>query len=84
LLYDLVAAFARHLGIRAQYGYTALIRAAWAGRANCVRLLLDAGADKEAKNEVRSVRPCLQRVACFGGGKWLIGVDGNRPCEFLF
>jgi ankyrin repeat protein len=34
-------------------GWTALIRAAMHGHADCVRLLLDAGADKEAKNDVR-------------------------------
>ena len=37
----------------AQCGYTPLIRAAEMGRADFVRLLLDAGADKEAKNVVR-------------------------------
>ncbi len=36
-----------------QDGYTALIEAAWEGHAGCVRLLIDAGADKEAKNNVR-------------------------------
>ena len=39
----------------AQNGYTALILAAVNGRAGCARLLLDAGADKEAKDEVRRV-----------------------------
>ena len=37
----------------AQYGWTALINAAAYGRAECVRLLIDAGADKEAKTNVR-------------------------------
>ena len=32
---------------------TALMYAARKGRADCVRLLIDAGADKEAKNYVR-------------------------------
>ena len=36
-----------------QLGFTALIRAAECGHVDCVRLLIDAGADKEAKNEVR-------------------------------
>ena len=36
-----------------QGGTTALIHAAVNGRAECVRLLIDAGADKEAKNDVR-------------------------------
>ena len=34
----------------AQIGKTALIYAAWKGRADCVRVLLNAGADKEAKS----------------------------------
>ena len=41
---------------RAQWGHTALISAALRGRADCVRLLLDAGADKEAKTEARVSR----------------------------
>jgi hypothetical protein len=36
-----------------QKGWTALIWAAWHGHADCVRLLIDAGADKEAKTSVR-------------------------------
>jgi ankyrin repeat protein len=36
----------------AQGGYTALIWAAIIGHEDCVRLLLDAGANKEAKNKV--------------------------------
>ncbi len=39
----------------AQDGFTALIFAARKGSMNCVRLLLDAGADKEAKCNVRPV-----------------------------
>jgi ankyrin repeat protein len=35
--------------IRAQYGQTALMCAAESGHADCARLLLDAGADKNAK-----------------------------------
>jgi hypothetical protein len=38
--------------MRAQGGSTALIRAA-GGHADSVRLLLDAGADKDAKDDVR-------------------------------
>ena len=36
-----------------QIGYTALMGAAHANRAECVRLLLEAGADTEAKSNVR-------------------------------
>jgi hypothetical protein len=37
----------------AQDGDTAMIRASVNGCTNCVRLLVDAGADKNAKNRVR-------------------------------
>jgi ankyrin repeat protein len=46
----------------AQVGATALIWAASGGHANCVRLLLDAGADTEAKNQARGRSLCLR---CF-------------------
>ena len=36
---------------------TALIRAAVHGRTDCVRILIDVGADKESKNNVRI--PCI-------------------------
>ncbi len=36
----------------AQFGWTPLIRAAGNSNAECVRLLLDAGADKEARDNV--------------------------------
>ena len=38
----------------AQYGWTALIYAAVKGRADCARLLLDAGADTNAMSKVRA------------------------------
>jgi hypothetical protein len=44
-----------------QDGRTALIYAAQYGRTDCVRLLIDAGADKEARNNVR-----VGRCQCFG------------------
>ena len=48
---------------RAQFGCTALIYAAQNGHANCARLLLDAGADKNAKtNDVRRVGPTASAV----------------------
>ena len=40
--------------VRAQFGCTALMEAARNGHADCARLLLDAGADKNAKDEVRA------------------------------
>ncbi len=41
------------LNIFSQFGQTMLMRAAEKGLANCARLLLDAGADKNATNKVR-------------------------------
>ena len=38
-----------------QNGYTALMWAADTGKASCVRLLLDAGANKELKDNVRVI-----------------------------
>ncbi len=45
----------------AQVGGTALIRAATQGHAECVRLLLDVGADKDAQDKVHfgSLFGCL-------------------------
>ncbi len=42
-----------------QDGYTALILAVNSQRLDCARLLLDAGADKEAKQNVRSRKDTL-------------------------
>ena len=39
-------------GLDMQEGYTALLRAAAYGREDCVQLLIDAGADKNAKDNV--------------------------------
>ncbi len=36
-----------------QGGYTALMYAAYSGHVDCVRLLIDAGADKDATTNVR-------------------------------
>jgi hypothetical protein len=44
-----------------QYECTALMRAAEKGHVDCARLLIDAGADKEAKNKV-CVGRCFARV----------------------
>ena len=51
------AALFEPLTLTPQFGYTALIGAGWFGHAECARLLLDAGADKNATNQVcESVR----------------------------
>ena len=53
--------------IHAQDGETALICAASQGHAKCALLLLDAGADKNAKDKVRMpVRDCGWARVCFG------------------
>ncbi len=59
---------AAHLGRRAQYGSTALIWAAMRGHADCARLLLDAGADKETTDDVRA-----SAGRAFGAVIWVIG-----------
>jgi ankyrin repeat protein len=51
-------ALSEFLRIHPQDGYTALMYAAEHGRADCVRLLIDTGADKEAKDYV-SVDRCF-------------------------
>ena len=40
--------------VREQCGWTALFLAAFEGHADCARLLLDAGADMNAKDDVRA------------------------------
>ncbi len=47
-----VAAVAEH-AFQTQEGYTALMSAAFYGRMDCLRLLLEGGSDKEAKDNVR-------------------------------
>ncbi len=60
---------------RAQNGSTALIRAAMKGHADCARLLLDAGADTEANDEVRASAGVGVRVLWYGAAvmvDWLV------------
>jgi hypothetical protein len=47
-----------------QCGSTALILAAFHNNTDCVRLLVKAGADKNARNTVRSMK-LLNFVVCF-------------------
>ncbi len=53
-------------GARAQDGWTALIWAAEKGHADCARLLLDSGADKEAKDKVRATSAGVRGWRAFG------------------
>ncbi len=48
---------------RAQYGQTPLYMAAMSGHASVVTLLLERGADKEAKDEVRLTPRARARAA---------------------
>jgi ankyrin repeat protein len=43
------------MNLRAQEGWTTLSLASLNGQTDCVRLLLESGADKDAKNNVRCV-----------------------------
>jgi hypothetical protein len=49
-------------GIFAQNGWTALIHAVKSGHADCVRLLLETGADKKAKDRVRVIRAAVSAM----------------------
>jgi ankyrin repeat protein len=59
---------AAHCHARAQNGSTALILAADNGHTGFVRMLLDAGADKDAKNSVRVLDLWLHAFVFFSGG----------------
>jgi ankyrin repeat protein len=59
-----------------QDGDTALIYAADDGHADCVRLLIDAGADKEAKNNVRR-----RSLLCRGS---ILFIYFPLPCHFSY
>ena len=68
----MVLLFVRRCGCSAgglQGGLTALICAAEYGHTSCARLLIDAGADKDAKDEVRFQSLLCQatflRIICF-------------------
>ena len=55
---------------KAQNGFTALIRAAWNGHPETVRLLVELGAIADAKDHVRDAccaefRPCLPEILFF-------------------
>jgi hypothetical protein len=56
----------RLMAAAAQSGNTALILAGYKGHADCARLLLDAGADKNAVDNVRARAGLVGRVGCCG------------------
>ncbi len=52
-------------GSATQNGYTALIRAAANGHVDCVRVLLEGGANMEARDHVRcTLMLCLRLCIC--------------------
>ena len=65
---------------RAQNESTALILAAEKGRVDCVRLLLEAGADKNAQDRVRA-----SRVGCFAcGGSGRVIAFARKNVIYIF
>ena len=52
---------------RTQYGNNALLRAAIYGHANTIKVLVECGADSEARNSVRIVRAGFMRNHEFAG-----------------
>ena len=76
-----MAAACSHTNV--QTGWTALLWAGWNGHEDCARLLLDAGADKEAKASVRgrsrSASSIVCVCACYRGYARVLGShDGDR------
>ncbi len=69
---------------RAQSGSTALILAAGSGHADCARLLLDAGADKEATDKVRASGGVCGAVALMRVVMELTGCYLNKFVIFTF
>ena len=75
--------------VKSQQGYTALIRAAKHGRAECVRLLLVAGADKDAMTNVRFICHSVSSTIVFTNiyrfhhGLFLIFVVNLIACLFI-
>ena len=65
-----------------QNGFTALICASDRGQTDCVRLLLDAGADKEAKSNVR--RRSLFFICVFSISSFYLRSISNFGSFFLF
>ena len=64
--------------IWAQSGWTALTWAAMHGKTDCARLLLDAGADTNATDEVRaSAGCCVRGDAVVWGGETCFSKDSN-------
>ncbi len=55
----------RSINVNPQRGETALICAAQAGYYDCVNLLVDGGADKEAKDDVRDMLWANMLISCF-------------------
>ncbi len=65
-------------------GRTALIWAGYTGHADCARLLLNAGADKNAKNEVRANRSAASAVGRACGFEFVGFLCASSKRRFLF
>ncbi len=65
------------IGTRAQYEMTALLWATYNGHADCVQLLMEVGADKEARDKVRGwfQLPRLRMSQCFFGSLVMVSAD---------
>ena len=59
---------------RAQNGATPLHTAAFSGHLECVRLLLERGADKEAKTKVRTPTRATAAARCVGAPRQLLSL----------
>jgi ankyrin repeat protein len=66
-----------------QNGWTALIRAAERGRTDCVRLLIDAGADKDVRNNVR-IGHCVANVQSYFVPRFIFSVVTSLHDIFNF
>ena len=72
LILFVMSCFEMCLSFELQNGSTALHHAAEVGDAECVRMLIDAGADKDATDDVRRSSLLLWSAACI------------HSCHFVF
>jgi ankyrin repeat protein len=73
-----------HARALSQDGWTALMLAASRDRVDCVRLLLDAGADKEAKNDVRASAVVWEGALLLMVVMFWLCLEHAIPSLFLF
>ena len=75
----------RSVSERFAFGLTPLHVAAQHGAADCVSLLLERGAEREAHDEMRSQNPrsCLRAVTPFGDGHFTVPEAGPAAARCL-